>query len=124
MNRFNLAWFWLSGLAVGFLIGALSTAPAHAAPGTTTQSWAERGPAPLAPWDDPHHPNVSQGFCPGGGAQLLNGKGWCDGVDYPDGSFWHQVPLPYFGVFRVTTGCYFHGGLMLQPAPGGCGGEG
>jgi hypothetical protein len=81
-------------------------------------------PSEAAPWDDPHHPNPGNSFCPGGGVILDTGKGWCDGVDYPDGSFWHSVPMPYFGIYRVATGCYLHGGLFMQQAPpGGCGGE-
>lgn len=82
-------------------------------------------PASANPYaGDPLHPDIRVGWCPGGGAQLLNGKGWCDGEDYPDGSFWHQVPMPYFGVYRVNTFCKLHTGLWLQDAPeGGCGGE-
>lgn len=73
---------------------------------------------------DPHIPIASQGFCPGGGfLQIRFGvlKGYCDGVDYPDGSFWHQVPgagSPYAA--NMITTCRFHTGLWLQEAPDGC----
>src|SRR3954451_22724866 len=38
---------------------------------------------------DPHQPDMTKGFCPGGR------WGWgnlavCDGEKYPDGSYWHQ----------------------------------
>lgn len=73
---------------------------------------------------DPHIPNFTIGFCPGGSFLTINYgivKGFCDGVDYADGSFWHQVPgvgAPY-GASTVTT-CRLHTGLFLAPAPNGC----
>lgn len=41
------------------------------------------------PPEDPHKPDMTKGYCPGGR------WGWgnlavCDGEKYPDGSFWHQ----------------------------------
>lgn len=93
--------------------------------------------APLAhadPAPDPHMPNPLTGYCPGGGMGNLF-EGYCDGVKYPDGSYWHRIQygdatLPWF---NQTGGQPTQLGLSCvvdpdnspipQPAPpGGCGG--
>lgn len=93
--------------------------------------------APLAhadPAPDPHMPNPLTGYCPGGGLGNLF-EGYCDGVKYPDGSYWHRIQygdatLPWF---NQTGGQPTQLGLSCvvdpdnspipQPAPpGGCGG--
>ncbi|SPM31611.1 hypothetical protein MTAB308_5131 [Mycobacterium terramassiliense] len=38
---------------------------------------------------DPHQPDMTKGFCPGGRWGYGN-LAVCDGEKYPDGSFWHQ----------------------------------
>jgi hypothetical protein len=78
---------------------------------------------------DPHIPNMSAGYCPGGGAGSPIWLGYCDGVPYPDGSYWHTiqygVPVigrPY-GLLSPGLQCVIGGGPMPAPAPpGGCGG--
>jgi hypothetical protein len=85
---------------------------------------------------DPHKPDVGANYCPGGGAPGdPSHEPYCDGVPYPDGSYWHAtqhstssnynfvvvqcvVPAPAPGIFS---------GLVPQPAgplpapPDGCG---
>lgn len=97
-------------MAVGF-IGIYSGPTAHADP----------------PGQDPHMPNVTIGYCPGGQGGFLATK-WCDGAPYADGTYWHQL---------VMTGSSFTGPVFQldcvvfnpdvnpipQPAPpGGCAG--
>ena len=57
---------------------------------------------PFLPTDnppDPRFPNPMIGWCPGGGAGGLTGYGFCDGVRYPDGSYWHIIrgDVPFVG---------------------------
>ncbi len=82
---------------------------------------------------DPHNPDLGANFCPGGATPSPQAS--CDGVPYPDGSYWHAtqrsmsgtssfvvvecvVPAPALGPFS---------GLVPQPAgpfpapPDGCG---
>lgn len=53
-------------------------------------------PAAADPYHDPYHPDYIRGWCPGGGTNegvgvsYSNLTGWCNGVQYPDGTFWHQ----------------------------------
>jgi hypothetical protein len=88
---------------------------------------------------DPHKPDVGANYCPGGaGVGDPSPEHYCDGVPYPDGSYWHAtqhvtsasnsfvvvqcvVPAPAPGPFS---------GLLPQPQftgpipapPGGCSG--
>ncbi|TDH48711.1 hypothetical protein E2F47_22710 [Mycobacterium eburneum] len=80
---------------------------------------------------DPHIPSVAAGYCPGGGQGMTMYLAWCDGVKYPDGSFWHviQYGLPLIGrpngLLSPGMQCVIDpdGGPLPQPAPpGGCGG--
>lgn len=77
--------------------------------------------------DSPHdryHPNYDENWCPGGGTGAAGARGYCDGVDYPDGSFWHAAGFTGAEHFEETTRCKLHSGLILQDAPpGGCGNE-
>nr|WP_246541046.1 hypothetical protein [Mycobacterium spongiae] len=70
-------------------------------------------------------PNSSQGWCPGGGNGGFTGLGYCDGIRYPDGSYWHQVrfEVPFAGS-QLTLTCVVDNGSILPPLapPGGCGG--
>ncbi|WP_204080727.1 hypothetical protein [Mycobacterium riyadhense] len=71
---------------------------------------------------DPHQPDMTKGWCPGGR------WGWgnlavCDGEKYPDGSYWHQwmktwVVGPQF-YYDCVSG---DEPLPGPPPPGGCGG--
>ncbi len=71
---------------------------------------------------DPHQPDMTKGYCPGGR------WGWgnlavCDGEKYPDGSFWHQ----WMKTWMVGPQFYYDcvGGdepLPGPPPPGGCNG--
>lgn len=109
-------YYWLI-VALSVLIGLLAgsfiiCATAHAAPA------------------DPHIPNPQTGYCPGGGAGSMVIAGYCDGVPYPDGSFWHYVQYGYpligkpEGLLGVPMQCVVNsGGPIPAPAPkGGCGG--
>jgi len=72
---------------------------------------------------DPHQPDMTKGFCPGG-RWGYHSLGVCDGEKYPDGSFWHQW------MKRWVVGPQFYydcvGGdepLPGPPPPGGCAGS-
>lgn len=87
-------------------------------------------PAVADPYHDPYHPDYVRGWCPGGGTNqgvgvsYSNLTGWCNGVQYPDGTFWHQTAYTAFGRFRIDTACKTRNGILLSDAPsGGCGGE-
>ncbi len=87
--------------------------------------------APLAhadPTPDPHIPNPLTGYCPGGGMGNLF-EGYCDGVKYPDGSYWHRIQYGGYNLpwFNQTGGAPTQLGLSCvvdpdnspipQPAP-------
>jgi len=81
------------------------------------------------PAPDPHMPNMQAGYCPGGGMGSQISLAYCDGVPYPDGTFWHaiQYGAPMighpFGLLSPGLQCVVGGGPVPQPAPpGGCGG--
>lgn len=81
--------------------------------------------APAANADD-HMPNMAAGDCPGGGAGSQIWLGYCDGVPYADGTYWHtiQYGVPVIGhpngMFSPGMTCKAPGG---GDAPaGGCGG--
>lgn len=63
---------------------------------------------------DPHYPNPYIGFCPGGGA---GGVGYCDGIRYPDGTYWHFVSFIWSRYECVRD----NGTAIPEPAPAGCG---
>ncbi|MEB3031183.1 hypothetical protein [[Mycobacterium] nativiensis] len=97
------------GTAVGCIAAILSLAPvAH----------ANRADPP-----DPHQPDLTRNFCPGGqwGFGRLR---VCDGEKYPDGSYWHQ----WMGGNRWVGptwnyDCVGDSGNNIMPAPpppGGC----
>ena len=75
------------------------------------------------PGQEPHMPNSMMGYCPGGGFGGI-GTGWCDGVKYPDGSYWHQVrlPAPFVGS-TLNLECVIDDGSPVPPQapPTGCG---
>ena len=92
--------------------------------------------APAHADTDPHLPNPFNGSCAGGGAGNA-WEGYCDGLHYPDGSYWHKInygaytAFPWFGLGGQTAptqlglSCVIDpdNGPMPQPAPpGGCGG--
>ncbi len=80
---------------------------------------------------DPHIPNMAAGYCPGGGIGSPIYLGYCDGVPYPDGSWWHQIQygIPLInhpnGLLSPGMQCVINdGGPIPAPAPtGGCGGS-
>lgn len=86
--------------------------------------------APMAQADpDPHMPNPQANYCPGGGMGSMIYAGYCDGVPYADGSFWHyiQYGMPLVGhqagLLSPGMQCVVPGGPIPAPAPpGGCGG--
>lgn len=75
---------------------------------------------------DRHVPDLSAGYCPGGKQGRYHsptGYGYCDGMHFPDGSYWHMVQLDSPG--QPTKQCVINpdGSFMPRPAPlGGCGG--
>jgi hypothetical protein len=86
---------------------------------------------------DPHRPDLTQNYCPGGQWNAGVGTGYavevCDGEKYPDGSYWHQWErLPYtdyyYGGSRAPEwhhDCVSDSGNNAFPAPpppGGCAG--
>lgn len=84
---------------------------------------ATADPEPPPPGQDTHMPNSMMGYCPGGGFGGI-GTGWCDGVKYPDGSYWHQVriPAPFVGS-TLNLDCVVDDGSPIPPSapPNGCG---
>lgn len=113
-----------TGIA-GSLKGSISDLPAS--PRLPVEPAAFQVPAPLSPYNDPYHPSYNTMWCPGGGLGGEGNSSWCDGVDYPDGTFWHQSGYLMYGLgFRVVSACKQHtpGSIWLQDAPAsGCGGE-
>ncbi|MEX3644496.1 hypothetical protein [Mycolicibacterium porcinum] len=73
---------------------------------------------------DPHIPNPTVGWCPGGGDGGL-GMGYCDGKPYADNTKWHFARgfIPFKG-WTSKMDCVINTGELLQPlaGPGGCGG--
>ena len=71
---------------------------------------------------DPHSPDMTKGFCPGGR------WGWgnlavCDGEKYPDGSYWHQWMKTWMVGPQFYYDCVSGDEPMPgPPPPGGCGG--
>jgi hypothetical protein len=85
---------------------------------------------------DPHKPDFGANYCPGGATADPASLGpSCDGVPYPDGSYWHATqrgasgtssfvvvqcmvpappPGPFSGLLPRVTG-------PLPAPPGGCG---
>jgi uncharacterized membrane protein len=80
---------------------------------------------------DPHKPDVGANYCPGGGTVDASSPGpSCDGVPYPDGSYWRAIkhgtlvmvqcvkppppPGPFAGLVPQPTG-------PLPAPPGSCG---
>ena len=83
---------------------------------------------------DPHKPDVGANYCPGGATP--SPEGTCDGVPYPDGSYWHATQRTSGANSYVVVQCVVpppspgpFAGLLppLPPGPipapaGGCGG--
>ena len=40
---------------------------------------------------DPHMTNMQAGYCRGGGMGSQISLAYCDGVPFPDGSYWHTI---------------------------------
>ncbi|WRO40075.1 Hypothetical protein MUW33_64 [Mycobacterium canetti] len=81
-------------------------------------------PAAVASADppDPHQPDMTKGYCPGG-RWGFGDLAVCDGEKYPDGSFWHQWMQTWFTGPQFYFDCV--GGnepLPGPPPPGGCDG--
>ena len=100
-----------------------------AALGVTAAAVLSAAAAHADPASDPHMPNMQTGYFPGGGMGSQISLAYCDGVPYPDGSYWHTIqygaPMighPY-GLLSPGLQCVVGGGAIPQPAPpGGCGG--
>lgn len=78
-------------------------------------------PATADPFD-PHMPDLTKGYCPGGrGHDWLMSANNCDGIEYEDGSFWHQAKTDYSSSYIFK--CTMEKGTIPPPAPvGACGG--
>ncbi len=60
---------------------------------------------------DPHKPDVGANYCPGGGTVgTQSPEIYCDGVPYPDGSYWHAIQHGASGTTYVVVQC-------VKPAP-------
>jgi hypothetical protein len=81
---------------------------------------------------DPHQPDLTHNYCPGGqwfwgNLVSVGGSGrlqMCDGEKYPDGSYWHQWTHEH-GVFGTEWHHDCVSGSSAFPAPpppGGCDG--
>jgi hypothetical protein len=72
---------------------------------------------------DPHQPEMTRNFCPGGQWGYGN-LSVCDGEKYPDGSYWHQWTNGHS--WANTTWHYDcvagDEPLPAPPPPGGCAG--
>ncbi len=114
---------WQSASQVGF------EAPLARSARRRRSAVLSAAPAYADPVPDPHMPNMHAGYCPGGGMGSQISLAYCDGVPYPDGSYWHAIqygaPMighPY-GLLSPGLQCVVGGGAIPQPAPpGGCGG--
>jgi len=66
-------------------------------------------------------PNPQANYCPGGGAGSMIYAGWCDGVPYQDGTFWHyiQYGLPLVGhpagLLSPGMQCVVNNGAPVRP---------
>src|SRR6478609_9156773 len=74
---------------------------------------------------DPHMTNMQAGYCRRGGMGSQISLAYCDGVAFPDGSYWHKIqygaPMighPY-GLLSPGLQCVVGGGAIPQPAPPG-----
>ncbi|OBJ60346.1 hypothetical protein [Mycobacterium sp. 1423905.2] len=80
---------------------------------------------------DPHIPDPISTYCPGGKDQPFFGNATCDGIKYPDGSFW-RVTLwqagqsPFYMPTDITLNrqCVIDNGSPdpVPAPPGGCDG--
>lgn len=62
-----------------------------AALGVAAGAVLSAGPACADPVADPHMPNMQAGYCPGGGVGSQISLAYCDGMPFPDGSYWHTI---------------------------------
>lgn len=73
---------------------------------------------------DPYMPDFSLEHCPGGHGGFGGGNGffYCDGIRYPDGSYWHEVIGTEAAAGRIE--CVLDDGSLIPPPapPGGCAG--
>lgn len=71
---------------------------------------------------DPHVPQPGAGYCPGGGDGGF--QGFCDGVDFPDGTFVHTSRgfIPFKGWTNTMYCASTHDFIPEHAAPGGCAG--
>ena len=80
--------------------------------------------APAVAQPDPHMPDLLAGYCPGGKLGIPYTSGYCDGVPYPDGSYWHmvRVTVPFSGT-DIFVNCVVNARPVPAAAPpGGCDG--
>ncbi|BBX95640.1 hypothetical protein [Mycobacterium lacus] len=71
---------------------------------------------------DPHQPDMTKGYCPGGRWGFGN-LAVCDGEKYPDGSFWHQWMKTWIVGPQFYYDCVSGDEpLPGPPPPGGCDG--
>ncbi len=71
---------------------------------------------------DPHKPDITKNYCPGGQWGFARLR-VCDGIKYPDGSFWHQWVQNYgFGPQFYYDCMSGDEPLPAPPPPGGCDG--
>jgi hypothetical protein len=66
---------------------------------------------------DPHQPDAGANYCPGGtgvdGQPGQPAEPFCDGVPFPDGTYWHAVKRGQSNMNFVIVQC-----VMPHPPPG------
>jgi hypothetical protein len=82
---------------------------------------------------DPHQPDLTHNYCPGGQWNAGGGTRYnvrvCDGEKYPDGSYWHQWTRDPVADDWVDTTWHYdcvgesdNNAFPAPPPPGGCAG--
>lgn len=80
---------------------------------------------------DPHIPDPTFTYCPGGKSQPFFGNATCDGTPYPDGSYWRVTLLqigdtPFYmpNNISISRQCVINNGSPdpVPAPPGGCDG--
>ena len=74
---------------------------------------------------DPHKPDLGANYCPGGRtADPSSPAPTCDGVPYPDGSYWHAIQRGTTSSFVVVQclkqGTWPQPPVALPAPPGSC----
>jgi hypothetical protein len=95
-------------ITVAFILFAVSVAALVCA----GRAWAD-------PYGDPHLPDPSRLWCPGGGTANYYGA-YCEGISYPDGTRWNYYRTGWY--WQPGPRCIVeNSGIIPVLAPNGCG---